>query len=193
MGGKKKVFLHHQDSTGYSHHFYSATHRFAHLFLYAFARYSFNTAVFIPSSTGAFLHLCLLSRLIRFWLTILTVLEARVVRGREAAFLLCHASFTFRSRFIPGSEQRLWAAGAASARHTSTVQKKTYFVCMCVCVLHAAFCGFRTGLVRELEGSIPPPPVQTLSIRSWGRSCDWLSVFFSSSTHHNLPVFQDSK
>lgn len=38
-------------------------------------------------------------------------------------FALCLASFTFHSRFIPGSEEHLWSAGAAWACHISAVPK----------------------------------------------------------------------
>lgn len=41
--------------------------------------------------------------------------------SEQLAAPLCHASFTFHSRFIPGSEERLWAAGAAWACHSTTV------------------------------------------------------------------------
>lgn len=41
--------------------------------------------------------------------------------SEQLAVPLCHASFTFHSRFIPGSEEHLWAAGAACACHISAV------------------------------------------------------------------------
>lgn len=47
----------------------------------------FRAAFFFLCSPAAFLRVCPLSKLFRLRLTILTILEARVVRGSEAAFL----------------------------------------------------------------------------------------------------------
>lgn len=54
---------------------------------------------------------------------------SRVCYSEQLAVLLCHASFTFHSRFIPGSEERLWAAGAARPCHINAVQN---LLCDCL-------------------------------------------------------------
>lgn len=70
---------------------------------------------------------------------------------------LCLASFTFHSRFIPGSEQHLWAAGAACASHISTVSN---LLCAARCPVvsmktsHELYIENNNYLKRKLSGVV---------------------------------------
>lgn len=96
---------------------------------------------------------------------------------------LCLASFTFHSRFIPGSEQHLWAAGAACASHISTVSN---LLCAARCPVvslktrHELYIENNNHLKRRSEWCcspgnastlpficIPPPPLRSDSFEKY--------------------------